>query len=187
MDRRFFVLVDQTLLFYILCPICVSKGAQVLLSCWPLKNMTSSHIFICKKDLLWSVTFLQKVSSLTYLGCRCGIQENASGEWRHPDTSIMWLQPKVGRASAPSCAGDVLCRDNGTMLSAWLLMHNPSLQPSTLCVHLAWRSSGWERINLDISVYWSIPMFTRAGKFFLCKQAELIEPVEWASLNSFLL
>lgn len=66
---------------------------------------------------------------------------------------------------------------------------NPCLQPSTsrwtMCA--SWTSLGWERIDLDISLYWSILMFTCAGKFFLFKQAELIEPVEWASLNSFLL
>lgn len=156
----------------------------MLLSFRCLKNMTSGRIFICTKDLLWSVTFLQKVSSPTYLGCRGGRQENAGGEWRHPDTSVMWLQPKVDWA-LPAGPGDVLHRDNSTTFSAWLLACNLCLQPSTR--HLAWRSSGWERIDLDISLYWSILRFTRAGKFFLCKQAELIEPVERASLNSFLL
>lgn len=59
-------------------------------------------------------------------------------------------------------------------------------QGIALCMHLVWRSSGWKRTSLDISLYWSVLVFTRAGKFFLCKQAELIEPAEWAALNNFL-
>lgn len=148
-----------------------------------LKNMTSRHIPICKKHLLWSVTFLQKVSSPTYLGSRCGRQENASGEWSEGIQIPLWWD--FSQRWSECCARSTAPRFLYSFIPITSVF---SLQQGIgLYVHLALRSSGWETINLDISLHWSILRFTHAGKFFLCKQAELIEPVEWASLNGFLL
>lgn len=82
---------------------------KILPSFWHLQHMTRGHIFLCKRDLLWPVTFLQKVSSPACLGCWCGRRENARGEWRHPDTSVKCLQANVEWA-LPACAGDVFCK-----------------------------------------------------------------------------
>lgn len=129
-----------------------------------------------------SLMISDKVSSQADLGCRR--QENESESFQIP----LWHQPRV-EWMLPAGAGDALCRENSTMISVV-----PHAQPVSslpqgvgLYMHLVWRSSDWERISMDISLYWSVLMFTRAGKFFLCKQAELIEPAEWAALNSFLL
>ena len=186
MERRFFVLVS----FSIFYAPYASWHLKKLVSFQHLKYMKSSHIFICKKDLLWSVTFLQNVSSPTYLGCGCGGQEYTGGV--EASRHLCNVSLAKGGMSAPCWCWR--CVAQGELLAPRFLHGclyiTPvfSLQQGTgLCVHLVRRSSGWEKINLDTSLYWSILRFTCAGKFFLCKQAELIEPLEWASLNSFLL